>query len=233
MQKKVDSRVKNGVAKKQQPRVMNVMRWRADGCAHIRVRAHNRDVGIYDANDGKAGVVYILANDALRDDVFKIGQSTRSGKARADELNAEGKTGMPKRYRCIFEVTTDDCGRAEKNVHRRLLNRRMSKEFFRVDMEEAKRIVREECARFRVAEAREYERVPFTGWNFKHKRKIADEVGSSLIASMLLTSLPLAATTPGWAIGSGIYLGVFAVVMWVHARSSTSDAQDCARGHAP
>jgi len=189
-------------------------------CAYTRVRAHNRDVGIYDANDGKPGVVYILANDALRDDVFKIGQSTRSGNARASELNAEGKTGMPKRYRCIFEVSTDDCGRAEKNVHRRLMNRRMSKEFFRVELEEAKRIVREECAKFRQAEAREYEHKPFTGWTFTHKRNRAEEIGSSLVIAALVTSLPLAATHPGWMIGSGVYMTAFAFFMWLHGRSA-------------
>lgn len=101
-------------------------------------------MGIYNRNDGQAGVVYILVNEALKDGIYKIGQSTRSGRARASELNAEGKTGMPKMYRCVYEVSTIDCGRAEKMVHARLHKGRLTKqEFFRVDLEDAKRAINE------------------------------------------------------------------------------------------
>ena len=104
-------------------------------------------MGIYDRNDGQAGVVYILVNEALKDGIYKIGQSTRSGRARASELNAEGKTGMPKLYRCIYEVATVDCGRAEKLVHARLHKGRLTRqEFFRVEFEEAKRVIHEVIA---------------------------------------------------------------------------------------
>lgn len=104
-------------------------------------------MGIYDRNDGQAGVVYILVNEALKDGIYKIGQSTRSGKARAAELNSEGKTGMPKLYRCVYEVHTTDCGRAEKLVHARLHKGRLTKqEFFRVELEEAKRVIHEVIA---------------------------------------------------------------------------------------
>jgi hypothetical protein len=104
-------------------------------------------MGIYDRNDGQAGVVYILVNEALKDGIYKIGQSTRSGRARASELNSEGKTGMPKLYRCVYEVRTIDCGRAEKMVHARLHKARLTKqEFFRVDLEDAKRAINEVVA---------------------------------------------------------------------------------------
>lgn len=182
----------------------------------MRVRAYHLRVSYYDANDGKPGVVYILRNDALRDDVFKIGQSTRSGKARASELNAEGKTGMPKLYMCVFEVSTDDCGRAEKNVHRRLRNQRMSKEFFRVELEEAKQIVREECARFRKTEVREFEYVPFTGIEIPFKHSLKDEFGASLVVSGMLLVLPLTMTHASWlqslvavAISTAAGMGIF------------------------
>jgi hypothetical protein len=104
-------------------------------------------MGIYDRNDGQEGVVYILVNEALKDGIFKIGQSTRSGRARASDLNAEGKTGMPKLYRCVYEVRTVDCGRAEKLVHARLHKGRMTRqEFFKVELEEAKRVIHEVIA---------------------------------------------------------------------------------------
>jgi hypothetical protein len=102
-------------------------------------------MGMYDANDGRPGVVYILANEALREGVYKIGQSTRSGHARAQELNAEGRTGMPSLYRCVFEVRVDDCGRAEKLVHMQLYASRMNKEFFRVDLAQAKLLIERVC----------------------------------------------------------------------------------------
>jgi len=115
-------------------------------CVCARERYH-LCMGIYDRNDGQPGVVYILVNEALKDGIYKIGQSTRSGRARASELNSEGKTGMPKMYRCVYEVSTCDCGRAEKMVHARLSRGRLTKqEFFRVDLEEAKRTIHEVIA---------------------------------------------------------------------------------------
>jgi hypothetical protein len=102
----------------------------------------------YDQNDGKPGVVYILANDALRDGIYKIGQSTRSGAHRARDFNITAGTGTPKLFRCIFEVRTLDCGRAEKAVHERLdANRLTKQEFFSVELEHAKQVIIEECAR--------------------------------------------------------------------------------------
>lgn len=102
-------------------------------------------MGMYDANDGRPGVVYILANEALREGIYKIGQSTRSGYARASELNAEGRTGMPSLYRCVYQVRVDDCGRAEKLVHQELYRDHVSKEFFRVDLARAKVLIERVC----------------------------------------------------------------------------------------
>ena len=102
----------------------------------------------YDRNDGLPGVVYILHNEAMRAGVYKIGQSTRSGHARANDLNRTVGTETPKLFKCIFELHTADCGRAEKAVHLRLKAHRMtSQEYFDVDLELAKMIVIEECAK--------------------------------------------------------------------------------------
>ncbi len=104
----------------------------------------------YDRNDGRPGVVYVLANAAFRDDWWKIGQSTRSGQHRAKDLNFEASTGTPKHFHCVFEVPTKDCGRAEKAVHARLAQYRMGatgQEYFCVPLETAKAVIVEECER--------------------------------------------------------------------------------------
>ena len=116
-------------------------------------RPHNRHKGFkfarnFDRNDGLSGVVYILHNEAMRAGVYKIGQSTRSGNARANDLNRTVGTETPKLFKCIFEVHTVDCGRAEKAVHLRLKAHRMTnQEYFDVDLELAKLVIREECAK--------------------------------------------------------------------------------------
>lgn len=104
----------------------------------------------YDRNDGRPGVVYVLANAAFRDNWWKIGQSTRSGQHRARDLNFEASTGTPKHFHCVFEVPTKDCGRAEKAVHARLAQYRMGatgQEYFCVPLETAKAVIVEECER--------------------------------------------------------------------------------------
>ena len=104
----------------------------------------------YDRNDGRPGVVYVLANAAFRDDWFKIGQSTRSGARRASELNFEASTGTPKHFHCVCEVATKDCGRAEKAVHAELAQYRMGatgQEYFCVPLDTAKAVIIEVCGR--------------------------------------------------------------------------------------
>lgn len=108
----------------------------------------------YNQNDGKPGVVYILENEGLRSGYYKVGQSTRSGAHRANDLNKEATTGMPKLYRCIFECRSEDCGRAEKEVFRRL-NQRLTprQEFFHIeDLDAAKAMIGEVCASFKKVE---------------------------------------------------------------------------------
>ena len=104
----------------------------------------------YDRNDGRPGVVYVLANAAFRDDWCKIGQSTRTGHHRASDLNFEAGTGTPKHFHCVFELATKDCGRAEKAVHAKLAQYRMGatgQEYFCVPLETAKAVIVEACGR--------------------------------------------------------------------------------------
>lgn len=100
-------------------------------------------------NNGAAGVVYILENDGLRVGWVKIGCSTRSGHARAKDLNADANTGTPGSFRCIYQVRTRDCGRAESRVFRELAHHRRGKrgqEFFEVDLAHAQEVITRVCA---------------------------------------------------------------------------------------
>ena len=102
----------------------------------------------YDRNDGRPGVVYVLHNEAFRLGLYKIGQSTRSGAHRALDMNRTVGTETPKMFVCVFEATTVDCGRAEKAIHQRLDAFRLTKqEYFEVDLELAKQVILEECAK--------------------------------------------------------------------------------------
>jgi len=105
--------------------------------------------GGYARNVGKSGVVYILENDGLRSGWVKIGCSSRSGFVRAAELNADANTGTPGVFRCVFEMPTVDCGRAERQVFKELSSHRRGKwgqEFFEVEVAHAKAVIRRVCA---------------------------------------------------------------------------------------
>ena len=123
----------------------------------------------YNQNDGKPGVVYILAYDAA--DLLKIGQSTRSAATRARELNENCGTENPGNFSVLHEVCTADCGRAEKRVHKTLKKHRFreDREFFAIDVGTALEAVREACAFFDKKEE-EKQRGPDA------TRKVAEEV---------------------------------------------------------
>jgi len=111
----------------------------------------------YDRNDGRPGVVYILQNEAFAENIWKIGQSTRSGHVRAADLNRAAGTETPKHFRCVFEHKTLDCGRAEKMVFEALRQHRYGasrQEYFRVELERATRTIRECCAQVDAAAQR-------------------------------------------------------------------------------
>ena len=110
-------------------------------------RFRGRDRG-FSQNLGKPGVVYILVNDAFSPDFIKIGCSTRSGHARASDLNADANTGTPGLFRSVFEHRTVDCGLAEKKVFVELHAHRKGKwgqEFFALNADHAKPVITQVC----------------------------------------------------------------------------------------
>ena len=111
-----------------------------------RYRQRSPQPGNFDQNDGVAGVVYILRNDAFKEHWLKIGQSRHSGHVRAREMNRTASTGLPAHHVCVFECRTLDCGNAEKLVFQQLRHhRRGRQEFFEVDIEVAKAVIMQVC----------------------------------------------------------------------------------------
>ena len=105
----------------------------------------------YDQNIGRPGVVYILVNPGLSEGYIKIGCSRYSGRKRAEDLNLNANTGTPGSFKCIYEMKTQDCGRAEQEVFKILEKYRRGKkgqEFFHVSFNLAKQVIEDSCAKF-------------------------------------------------------------------------------------
>jgi len=87
------------------------------------------------------GYIYILVNDSLQPGYLKIGRTTRSPEQRAGEISAG--TGVPSAYKVVYQVKVPDCQEAERSIHERLAEYRVSNnhEFFRVDLEKAVSVV--------------------------------------------------------------------------------------------
>ena len=102
--------------------------------------------GNFDQNDGVPGVVYILRNEAFKENWLKIGCSRHSGHIRAADMNRKASTGLPAHHVCVFEMRTLDCGRAEKAIHKVLSKyRKGPQEFFVVAIEIAKSVIVDNC----------------------------------------------------------------------------------------
>jgi hypothetical protein len=87
----------------------------------------------------KAGFVYVLSNESMPG-IVKIGMTTRNPEIRLSEINSA--TGvLPFALEAV--ITSRNAKWTEREVHERLSARRISKnrEFFRIDIEEARRTV--------------------------------------------------------------------------------------------
>jgi hypothetical protein len=95
-----------------------------------------------EARQSLAGFLYLLVNPSMGD-LVKVGKTKRNPKDRAKELGAV--TGIPTPFILVFDVSVEDCDRAERYVHQRLAEYRVSsnREFFRVEPSLAIRIMLE------------------------------------------------------------------------------------------
>ena len=77
------------------------------------------------------GYIYILSNSAYREDIVKIGKTTRNPKERAQELHT---TGVPNDFVVEHTVLVRDCDKAERIIHEKLQRFRHSQEFFKIPL---------------------------------------------------------------------------------------------------
>jgi hypothetical protein len=89
-----------------------------------------------------AGYIYILSNPSMPG-LHKIGKTQRPPSLRAQELS--GSTGVPTDFVLEFEVAVSDCDEAEREIHVRIASLRtnLDREFFRIALDEAVRVVSE------------------------------------------------------------------------------------------
>jgi len=81
----------------------------------------------------RAGWVYVLGNQYLADDVFKIGRTTGRIEHRMRQLFT---TGVPGEFDCLHADWFSDCHHAEAYIHERLAQYRIeeAREFFCIDL---------------------------------------------------------------------------------------------------
>lgn len=97
-----------------------------------------------------SGFVYLLTNASMPGFV-KIGMTTRNPAVRAREISSA--TGVPTAFVLEGYVPTPDAARTERAVHAVIDNRRVSqgREFFRIDVDDAMRVVRHVAEKERLA----------------------------------------------------------------------------------
>ncbi len=91
------------------------------------------------------GYIYILTNPSMKG-LVKIGTTTSDPEERADKLSEP--TGVPTKFVVAYQQFVIDCYQVEKSVHRRLKSYKRKKEFFRIDVNKAIDVVKQEAAHF-------------------------------------------------------------------------------------
>ncbi|WP_410665972.1 GIY-YIG nuclease family protein [Amycolatopsis sp. lyj-84] len=110
----------------------------------------------------RRGVIYVLFNQAYPG-ALKIGRTKQDAVARARELSRA--TGVPQPFEVLCDVVVSDAVAAEREIHAALSDERVNprREFFRVKMRDAVRLVLEVAARYPVnpeAESEEIDILP-------------------------------------------------------------------------
>jgi hypothetical protein len=102
------------------------------------------------------GRIYILINSAMQG-LLKIGRTERSSEERAAELSKH--TGVPADFCVAYEEFVADCDKVEKLIHERLDPFRLNnnREFFKVELKHAIRIVSDIARDFAVSEQHDAE----------------------------------------------------------------------------
>jgi hypothetical protein len=95
----------------------------------------------------KTGFIYILTNDHYKEDLLKIGMTTRLPSTRAKEIY-EGHTGVPGEFTLAYKKAVSDCDTAETLIHKALSKYRVNnnREFFDIPLRHAIRITDDVCS---------------------------------------------------------------------------------------
>lgn len=101
----------------------------------------------------REGWVYVLENEAIMG-LLKIGYTTREPEVRAKELSQP--TGVPAPYQVVHKRWFADCIAAERDIHRMLDHRRHEKEFFKMSVDEAIKVIEEYQPSQKSAFSQEY-----------------------------------------------------------------------------
>ena len=117
--------------------------------------------------------VYILVNSSMPG-LCKIGQTTRSPEARAEEIS--NSTGVPNKFEVYWKQEVSDCVRAEKCIHDALDEYREGKEFFRIDTAQASKMAEDICAEFPVTECSSGSSVAVQGGGHLRKSSSSEEI---------------------------------------------------------
>ena len=93
------------------------------------------------------GFVYILANSCMPG-IYKVGMTTRSPRARADEISSA--TGVPEAFDVLYYAEVQNPCMEEKRVHAELAQYRVNegREFFAVDFQVIIEVIRNENGAF-------------------------------------------------------------------------------------
>jgi hypothetical protein len=94
----------------------------------------------------KAGKIYVLRNEHMRDLIVKVGKTINTSENRAKEIT--NATGVVGKFQVLFEEQVIDVDYAERLVHERLSNYRLepNREFFRLPYKIAIRAVFDVCS---------------------------------------------------------------------------------------
>ena len=90
-----------------------------------------------------SGFIYILINPSLKENLLKIGKTTRSPRERA--ANISQGTGIPTKYHVAYKNYVSNCDMAERMIHQRLKHCRIrkSREFFKIPLEKAIKFIKD------------------------------------------------------------------------------------------
>lgn len=94
----------------------------------------------------KFGYVYALKNKSLKNNIIKIGETSRTPNIRAKEIYS-GATGVPEPFDVVYACSVCDCKLAEIKIHEILDSYRVNqkREFFAISMIIVKKFIKNLC----------------------------------------------------------------------------------------